>query len=354
MKNKVIIIAPFARNGITAVIKNLIKSGITENSNIIFHPSTFESYGFRKIYLFVSQFIKFIEIFFRFKPDLIHVHTSTYGSFYRKSVYIVFSKIFKKKIIIHIHPTHFLEFVKHSKCFKKFFILEVLRMASLIITLTDRMRIESRKLIGEKQSFYVLNNPLYLDDYMFNSIKFREKNTLLYLGWIIKNKGVYDLLKAYPYIKRNVKNLHLIYCGNKETEKLRKIVKEKNLSNFITVREWVEFKEKKKLLMKTNALILPSYTEGIPNVLLEAMASGLPILTTPVGGIPTFLEDKKNCLYFSPGNIKEMAKKIVRLLKDTNLQKDIAQNNLEQIKKFDAKLVTNKLLDIYNKPLFEE
>ena len=191
--------------------------------------------------------------------------------------------------------------------------------------------------------------PICLNDYEFHGAENREKSTVLYLGWIIRNKGVYDLLLAAPSIKEKIRDFRLIYCGNKETNKLRKMVLNNGLSAYIEVNDWLNSEGKKSLLEKATALILPTYTEGIPNVILEAMASGVPVITTPVGGIPSVLTDKINCLYFKPGDITDMIEKITCLLGNKEMQGNIIQNNIKLVKKYDARLISREIEEIYDK-----
>lgn len=348
MQKRIIIIAPKTNGGITKVVENLLKGGLA-NNNLIFHPSTFESFGFKKIYLFIWQLIKSIILFISFKPDLIHIHVSSHGSFYRKSFYVILSKIFRKKLIIHIHPTHFIDFINNSGKIKKLFIIQILNKADLIITLTNQMKYQLKDIYKFKCNMEVVCNSIYLNDYKFHDIKNRDKNTILYLGSIIEKKGVYDLLLAAPLIKEKINDFRLIYCGNKETEKLRKMVVNSGLSEYIQVKDWVDSEEKRSLIEKATLLILPSYTEGIPNVILEAMASGIPIITTPVGGIPSLLKNNINCIYFSPGNIKQMVEKITYLLNHKEIQERNIKKNIELVKKYDARLILNNLQKNYDK-----
>ena len=84
MEKRIILIAPKTNGGITKVVENLLKGGLGKNSSLVFHPSTFESFGFKRIYLFIWQLIKSIILFINFNPDLSHIHVSSHGSFYRK------------------------------------------------------------------------------------------------------------------------------------------------------------------------------------------------------------------------------------------------------------------------------
>lgn len=349
MQKRIIVIAPKQLGGITKVVENLLKGGLGKNSNLVFHPSTFEGGGLKKICMFIMQFVKGIILYVSFKPNLIHIHVSSHGSFYRKAFYIILSEIFRKKIIIHIHPTHFVDFIDSSGSLRRFFILTLLNRANLIITLTKQVQFALKNIYGLKCDIKVVSVPICLNDYEFHGAENREKSTVLYLGWIIRNKGVYDLLLAAPSIKERIRDFRLIYCGNKETNKLRKMVLNSGLSAYIEVNDWLNSEGKKSLLEKVTALILPTYTEGIPNVILEAMASGVPIITTPVGGIPSILTDKINCLYFNPGDIADMIEKITCLLGNEEMQEEIVQNNRKLVKQYDAKIISRTLEEIYDK-----
>lgn len=348
MKRRIIIIGPHKHGGITAVVENLMKGGLNKYKNVIFHPSVYENHKFKSIYQSFFQYFVAVRLFIKFRPEIVHIHVSTQGSLYRKSFYIILTKVIKKKLIIHIHPHHFKNFISSSSIIKKNYILRIISMANLVITLTDELKnyLKTYSLL-QKQNFIVMSNPIFLDDYLCKEEKNNENSTLLYLGWIVKNKGVYDLLKAAPLVKKEIDNFEIIYHGNKEVNKLKGLIKKYGLTDYVKVYGWIDLKKKKKIFKQINALILPSYTEGIPNVILEAMATGTPIITTPVGGIPEILTKNENCVFFDPGNIQDMAIKIVYLLKNKGLQKYMINNNYEKIKKYDAKHTVNKLLKVY-------
>lgn len=348
MNRKILIVAPRTNGGITVVVDNYLKGNLNKYNNIVVHESTFERANIIKLYFFIKQFVKAIILISKYNPEVIHIHTSSSGGFYRKSFYIILSKMFQKRTIVHVHPFHFINFINHSNRFRRMYILSVLKYADLIITLTDQIAEELKKITQLKdKEFIVVPNPVDIKEYQCQNLKARDTNTILYLGAIIEKKGVYDLLRAAPIIKKEIEDFRIIYCGNKETEKLRKIVSDGHMSDYIEVNDWVDQEQKRMLLCKSNALILPSYTEGIPNVLLEAMASGTPIITTPVGGITTILRNNINCLFFTPGNIQEMAEKVIHLLRTQRLQEKIAHNNIIEVNRYSADILADKLLNIY-------
>jgi len=344
----VLIIAPKTEGGITAVSDNYLKADLNKSGNILVHPSTFESSGYRKIYFFLKQLLLTLYLLIKYRPDIIHIHLASKGSYYRKSFHLILGKIFRKKIIIQIHANHFTDFISDSNKIQRKYILQTLSFAKILITLTHEVHdyLSNLRMLKNVE-IRLLENPIYLEDYNTRDNINRDESTLLYLGWIVKEKGVYDLLEAAPIVKSRLKNFKIVLCGNKETQLLRTLVQKNNLQNYIIVNDWINGKEIIQLLQKATALILPSYSEAMPNVILEAMASGAPIISTSVGQIPAILKDYKNCLYIKTGNVESISEKIIELFTNSNLQKSIRTQNLQDVKRFDAKKIVTKLHRIY-------
>jgi glycosyltransferase involved in cell wall biosynthesis len=144
------------------------------------------------------------------------------------------------------------------------------------------------------------------------------------MGWIIREKGVYDLVDAIPAVIKAIPGTRFVFAGNKETERLATMLRERGLESVATVAGWVSGNEKLALLRDSHLLVLPSYSEGVPNVLLEAMASGLPVLTTPVGGIPSLVDNGKTGLFTAPGDVAALTSNTIKLLADPDLRQQLA------------------------------
>ena len=103
------------------------------------------------------------------------------------------------------------------------------------------------------------------------------------------------------------------------------MVSERNLDSVTRIPGWVDGDAKIELLLSSSMLVLPSYTEGLPNVILEAMASRLPIITTPVGGIPSALVHNQTAVFVTPGNIREISNAIIALLRNSTRRDHLAR-----------------------------
>jgi glycosyltransferase involved in cell wall biosynthesis len=141
----------------------------------------------------------------------------------------------------------------------------------------------------------------------------RGNYQVLFLGWIVKEKGVYDILDAVPGVVDKFPAAQFVFAGNKGVEQIAQAIYDRGLSKHARVLGWVDGDRKRELLLASRLLLLPSYTEGVPNVILEAMAAGLPAITTPVGGIPSVFSEGVNGYFVEPGNAHSLAARIMSM-----------------------------------------
>jgi len=349
MKNeKILMIGPSfdCQGGISAVSKMLYDYLISMKYPVYHLGSTIEGV-FSKRYLFtLYSYIKFIKFFFTTRFSFVHVHCSTHHSFYRKLFYIILAQILGSKILLHVHPERFYDFYKKGNKYYRFFVKRILTRSEIIIVLSDAIKKKFSKILP-KEKICVLNNPVISSN--FRCQKEKRGKMVLYLGWIIPEKGVYDILEAIPGVIEQEPSAIFVFCGTKEIDKLKSICENAQHRNHVYIREWVSDQEKSNLLSKSIMLILPSYTEGFPNVILEAMASCLPIITTPVGAIPEIIQHKINGFLIEPGDVESLKETILILLKNPELCIKMGKANEKLVKdKYDIRIIGKKLLNIYS------
>ncbi|MDC9724096.1 MAG: glycosyltransferase, partial [Urechidicola sp.] len=130
--------------------------------------------------------------------------------------------------------------------------------------------------------------------------------------------------------------------GDGDVDKLKDIIKTNSLENIVSYIGWVSGDLKKELFEKCNIMILPSYNEGLPISLLEAMSYSMPIISTNVGGIPQVLEDRVNGKMVTPGNKQQIGDAITYYI-----------NNNEQIE-IHGKISYNKVQDFFPKQVLKK
>lgn len=175
-----------------------------------------------------------------------------------------------------------------------------------------------------------------------------NENIILYAGTVNERKGYADLIKAIAKIAKSFPDWKVVFAGNGEIERGQSLAKELGIESQIEFAGWVSGSEKDALFRKASIFCLPSYAEGFPMAVLDAWAYGLPVIATPVGGIPDVAIDGENMLLFTPGDINELAENICKLITDTNLRGKIANASTEFAKsKFNVSTINRQLGKIY-------
>jgi glycosyltransferase involved in cell wall biosynthesis len=137
----------------------------------------------------------------------------------------------------------------------------------------------------------------------------KQPPVFLYLGWLEPYKGVMDLLAAFERLAAMSPDIRLDICGEgSRSLAVREQIEKTGLGNRVRLLGWVHGADKARVLEKAIALVLPSHTEGMPNAVLEAMASGRPVIATRVGGVPELVEDGRTGLLVQAGDIGALAR----------------------------------------------
>ena len=162
--------------------------------------------------------------------------------------------------------------------------------------------------------------------------------TGLFLGRIGERKGAYDLIEAVKNIKNEGIKIKILMAGDGEIQKAKDIIKKENIEDSIEILGWIDNKQKEKYLKSSDFYILPSYDEGMPMSVLEAMSYSLPVITTDVGGIPEIIQNKNNGIMVKPGNNDEIKNAIKKIIENNEFRKEISENAYETIlEKFNFK-----------------
>jgi glycosyltransferase involved in cell wall biosynthesis len=154
-----------------------------------------------------------------------------------------------------------------------------------------------------------------------------EITEILYVGWLEKEKGIKELIEAVKTIYSNNKSVRLTLVGD---GKIRKFVEEFTIKNrlngVIQIQGWLSSKEIEKYLKRSNIFILPSWKEGMPNALIEALAAALPVITTSVGVINDYLVNNSSAIIIEPKEVNKITKSLEKLINDHNLRKKLSKN----------------------------
>lgn len=345
---------PLALGGITAVVDNYSKSAFSRQYNCAYFGTSTESGHCGKFVYTLLRLFNFLFLVTVKRPGVVGIHTSSGMSFLRKSLFGLAAKSLGIPVVYHVHPSHFYDFYVSGNSLKKAYVRKNLALSDALIFLTEDMAFKFRLEFPNKKIF-VLPNPVNVDEYQSVPRSTMERNyNLLFLGWIIAGKGVYDIVDVMRDVIEEYPSVQFIFAGNKEVEILRAKIRESGVEKNASMLGWVEKDEKIKLLRSSRLLLLPTYTEGIPNVLLEAMASGLPAITTPVGGIPSIFSEGTNGYYVTPGNQVDLKTMVLRLLNDDLECERLSRATQTASYEYDVETVGSKLATIYSTLLQRE
>ena len=104
-------------------------------------------------------------------------------------------------------------------------------------------------------------------------------------------------------------------------EQAQRLVQELGVARQVVFTGWIAGKEKERLFREASVFCLSSYAEGFPMAVLDAWSYGIPVVSTPVGGLPDVLKDGENALLFQPGDVDTLAKRFIQVLSDATFRK---------------------------------
>lgn len=348
---KIMIGSTFAsKGGITSVLHLYEQAGFFENGCYL--ASAQNGSAFLKIFVFISFLTQLVWTMVRHQSvQIVHMHVSQRGSFVRKSIALIFCKLFGKKVIWHMHGSEFNSFYTTASPLYRKFIAMIVRKVDCNIALSVKRKQELIELIpGARVT--VIYNPCLLQTKTEQSNHTEITPTrdvhFLFLGWFGHRKGVYDLIEAARLL--NHPNVKISLFGDKEVDKVKDRVKQAGLQDHISVNTWISGDAKHQRFLDSDVLVLPSYNEGLPMAILEAMSYSLPVISTPVGGIAEAVHDGINGFLIQPGDTQALADKLRYFVEHPEQIQIMGAKGYEiAAKNFELSHIITQLETTYNK-----
>lgn len=323
--------------------------------NLQYYPTFIEGSKYDKIKTFVKSYFSLRnKIKSSDKIRILHAHTAAGTDFKRTATIVKLAKRNGLKVIIHSHASSFKDFYGKANEKKKAWILSVLLCADVLIVLSESWKQYFIKVGIPEDRIVILHNITAYPRLVPFHYKDNDKIRLLFLGEIGQRKGVFDLLRAIGLHKEELKNnIVLRIGGNKMEEKLLSTIKEYDIADFVHFEGFVSGDKKIELLNWANLFILPSFNEGLPISILEAMSYKMPIISTPVGGIPEVVDDK-NGILVEPGNDEQIFTAIKRYIDNKDIISSQGACSYQKVETYMPEYVLNHLKSIYERLLSKE
>lgn len=252
--------------------------------------------------------------------SIVHIHFSLRISAYRKIPFVALAKLFKKRIIVHLHCGSQIHDI-WNKSYEYIF-----KNADVCIFLSENLRTMVEQHVGMGKDFRICYNPCPNVCFVPN---IKKEKIILFSGTLCKNKGYVDLIKAFGLISGKYEDWRLVFAGNGEISEGKQLSLQLGIEHQVVFLGWVSGKEKDRIFRQATIFCLPSYSEGFPMAILEAWAYGLPVITTPVGGITDVAKDEENILLFNPGDINALASQLENMIMNPTLKLKISEASLD-------------------------
>jgi glycosyltransferase involved in cell wall biosynthesis len=316
---------------------------IEENDN--FKYKSF--YYYIKYFNILGKCLKLIRYSIKEKFDVFYLVFSVSGFGCLKTLICILSvKLFspKTQVIIHIHRGDFFT-TFYRKYFREIISKVIFKLAGVVILLSKN-QLEIFKSFFPRTTFKVLENTIYLERKGFiGNLKKSHKNKFIFISNYFEEKGILDLLSCFEEMIIDGYDIEIDTYGAFSSNELKRRILSYS-SNRIRIHESVDGSHKFDIIRNCNCLVLPSWNEGQPLVLLEAMANATPVIATNVGLIPEMLGENYEYL-ISPRNKQELKEKILTFIKSKNTDQvgEFLYKRYNEF--FSNKIHYNKVLEIF-------
>lgn len=311
------------QGGVSAVVRVLVAGGLFDRHSLQYIATHRDGGALTKLFTALAGWLRYAVCLFSGRVALLHAHMASRASFWRKLFFILPSLAFRVPVIVHLHGAEFQQFYgKESLPVVRRLIRFIFENASRVIVLSNGWR-EWARTVFPNAKVVAVYNPVVLP--VCTPFSRREQLTLLFLGRIGERKGAFDLIDAVAQLKCRFPSIRLLMGGDGDVEAARKRADDLGVCSNVELLGWVSGADKQALLESATVYVLPSYNEGLPMSVLEAMAAGLPVVSTPVGGIPEALHDGVEGFLIQPGNTNALADRLERLLDDAALRQRMGE-----------------------------
>ncbi len=313
----------------------------------------------------VFQPFKLFFLMVKNRPVLMYtLLPQNYGGFLRYASFILVSRLFKAKVVVRVTGGAFDKFYDKAPIPFRFLIHKVLNSIDAFIVRANCLKQQFGTLVP-KERLYTIYIGLDPNEFAFREDSRKGDDTIkvLFVGHLSKAKGAIDLLKAIPLVIKCIDNIKFVFVGPRlsveknikhienpidNTEIVEKVLEEEKINNYVEFRAVVTGKKKLELFHNADILILPSYSEAFPVVVLEAMMTNTAVIATRVGALPEVFENGKEILFVKTGSPEDIASKVIKLATNKELLYRIKRNAKKTtIEKFNLDVMVKRKEEMF-------
>jgi len=257
---------------------------------------------------------------------VVHLNLAERGSIYRKAVLLAATKLAGGHVLLHLHAAQIVQFHGSMGRGGQSLLRWMFRSADHCVVLGEVWR------RWVMDTFEVRSGRISV---VYNGVpatiptpRTQQQDghfRLLFVGNLLERKGVKDLLHAFAMPAIKARDIRLTMAGGGPVDVYRAMAVHLGVAERVKFTGWVSQDDARALMVNADALILPAYDEGLPLVILEALASRTPVICTPVGSVPEVLQDGRTALFVTPGDDSGIATAITRLLDTPELGGELSE-----------------------------
>lgn len=305
-----------------------------------------------RILTFARGLVTFLRALATRRPELVHLHTASYGSFARKAALAWIAFLAGVPVVLHVHGGEFGLFHERASRPTRHLIRATLTRARAVVALGDCW---ARRLavIAPEARITVIPNAIRPRTPPLDSVA--APAHVVFVGQIGDGKGTFTLLEAWAQLMSDPTcptGAHLTLAGNGEVDRARRVVQRLGLQRSVQLPGWLPPQRAHDLIASAQVLALPSRNEGQPMAVLEAMASGVCVVASDVGGLPDLIESGRTGLLVPPDDVAALVAALRHALTDHDSRARIGAAALDRVRTdFDAAVVWQRVDTLYREVL---
>ncbi len=265
---------------------------------------------------------------------VVHLHGSSHDlSFIANGLTVIGARLTGARVVWQLHQDlAVVEFPGTTPLSRAVFASLMLAPHALVV-LTEKDRTIATRFVDQTKVAVI--PPACSTDMLSIPLKRPDRNfRVLYVGWLTQAKGIYDLLQVAQSVQQHLPQITFSILGtgssNEETDRVRGLVERCGLKSHVNLCGVVTGEAKRKMFADAHVLFTPTYRDAFPLAVLEAMAAGLPVLGTNVGGIPFMVDHRRGGLLTKVGDLGQMGHYLLELAHDPSLRFDMGKTNRER------------------------
>ena len=338
--------SPEGKGGIATVVSVLQQAGFFEQQQARYLVTHEDGPAWRKLGAVLAASWQVLTVCLRERPAVVHVHSASRASFYRKSLLLAIARCCGCATVFHLHGAEFRQFVQdESGPLARWWIRRTLSKSSTVITLSESWAKFLRELAPAAHVRVIANSVRV--PAQANAAQ-EQFGRILFLGRADRRKGIFELLAAVSQLAPQFPAVRLIIGGDGDLEQVARVAQQLGVVDRVSILGWIGPVQREAELAQAAVFCLPSYDEGLPMAMLESMAAGKAVVVTPVGGIPEAIVDGQNGLLVAPGDADALAAALRKLFDDEQLRQHLAAGARATIvSRFGTEVVMEKMAAMY-------